>query len=168
MMTRTLPPTLAVVRGDAHPRLPGAIAKIACAGWKRRGSGAAPERTPNMLLLLVDDNAVNRSLGLLMLERLGYQVDVVADGQEAIDAVVGKQYAAVLMDCEMPVVNGYAATAEIRRLLPNTPVPIIAMTANTAEIDRDRCLAAGMDDFLAKPVVMTELGEMLRRWVPAD
>lgn len=165
MMTNQLPQTLAVLRDGERPRPNGAIARLACAGWKRRGS-AAPDRIPNMLLL-VDDNAVNRSLGLLMLERLGYQAEVVADGQQAIEAVMAKQYAAVLMDCEMPIVDGYAATAEIRRLLPGTTLPIIAMTANTAEIDRKRCLEAGMDDFLAKPVVLTELDEMLHRWIVA-
>ena len=119
-----------------------------------------------MRVLLVDDNPVNVSVASLMLERLGYRVDSVTDGQQAIDAVAAREYSAILMDCEMPVLDGYAATAEIRRGQPGARVPIIAMTANITEIDRQRCLDAGMDDFVSKPILMDVLREALGRWAP--
>jgi CheY-like chemotaxis protein len=119
-----------------------------------------------MRVLLVDDNPVNVSVASLMLERLGYRVDAVTDGQQAIDAAAARDYTAILMDCEMPVLDGYAATAEIRRGHREVRVPIIAMTANITEIDRQRCLDAGMDDFVSKPILMDVLRAALERWAP--
>jgi CheY-like chemotaxis protein len=121
-----------------------------------------------MRVLLVDDNPVNVSVASLMLERLGYRVDAVTDGRQAIDAASARDYSAILMDCEMPVLDGYAATAEIRRGQPDVRVPIIAMTANITEIDRQRCLDAGMDDFVSKPILMDVLRAALDRWAPFD
>jgi len=94
---------------------------------------------------------------------------VVGDGAEAVAAVTRVPYDAVLMDCQMPVLDGFEATRRIRaEARPDQPrLPVIAMTANVLDGERDRCLAAGMDDYLAKPVRLTDLAQTLRRWVPA-
>ena len=126
-------------------------------------SGAEPDRPP---VLLVEDNEINQTVAAAMLRGAGYQVDVVDDGRAALDAVERKSYAAVLMDCQMPVMDGYAATAELRRREDGEEhVPIIALTASVAESERQRCLAAGMDDFLAKPVKAEELAATLDRLI---
>jgi signal transduction histidine kinase/CheY-like chemotaxis protein/PAS domain-containing protein len=131
------------------------------------------EQTPRPRILVAEDNVVNQKLAVRMLERLGYQPDIVSNGQEALAALERTQYAAVLMDCQMPVMDGYEATRGIRAAeqQPNPSkarphIPIIALTANAMEGDRERCKAAGMDDYLAKPVKTDDLGQILARWVP--
>ena len=115
-------------------------------------------------LLVVEDNAVNQKLAAHLLERMGYRVDVVGDGRQAVRAVALVAYSAVLMDCHMPELDGYQATAEIRRMeADGDRTPIIAMTASAMEGDRDRCLAAGMDDYVSKPVNEAQLAAALER-----
>jgi CheY-like chemotaxis protein len=95
-------------------------------------------------------------------------VDVVGNGQEALDALGRIDYAAILMDGQMPEMDGFAATAEIRRReAPPRRIPIIAMTANAQPEDRARCLESGMDDYISKPVQSKVLAEVLARWVPS-
>jgi len=103
-----------------------------------------------------------------LLSRLGFDVEVVSDGRQAVEAVEATDYAAVLMDCNMPVMDGYAATAAIRHqaTLGGRRVPIVAMTASALVGDRERCISAGMDDYLSKPVTLAQLDHVLSRWCP--
>lgn len=125
-----------------------------------------PEVPSRGHVLVVEDNAVNQLVAREMVSKLGYGVDVVTDGAEAVSAVAASTYAAVLMDCHMPVMDGFEATRAIRTAEGAGHVPIIAMTAGAMDEDRERCLAAGMDDFLTKPVDLDALGKTLKRWVP--
>ena len=137
-------------------------------------------------ILVAEDNVGDQKVAVLMLEKLGYRVDLVANGLEALEAQQRIPYAAILMDCQMPEMDGFHATREIRRreasgrgreatdsvstrLPPLAPshVPIIAMTANAMQEDRDRCFAAGMDDYLSKPMQPKVLAEVVARWVMA-
>lgn len=116
-------------------------------------------------ILVVDDNSINRKVVGLQLEKLGFESDTVADGQEAVAMLSTIPYRLVLMDCMMPVLDGYEATRRIREIeSPNQTVPIIALTASVQASERDRCLAAGMDDLLQKPLRIEELSTMLDRW----
>ncbi len=117
-------------------------------------------------VLLAEDNIVNQKLAVRMLEKLGCRVDVAADGQEAVEMLTMLPYDLVFMDCEMPELDGYAATREIRRREGTTRhTPIIAMTAHAMVGDRERCLGVGMDDYISKPVRSADLQETLRRWI---
>ena len=119
-------------------------------------------------LLVADDHTINQQLAVLMLERLGHRVDVVGNGMEGVEAVSRKPYDAVLMDCQMPEMDGFAATKAIRDLQGSgARTPIIAVTANAMQGDREKFLAAGMDDYLSKPLKPKELEEVLARWLPS-
>ena len=116
-------------------------------------------------LLVADDNPVNRDVARRLLERHGHRVDVVGNGAEAVAAHEATRYDAILMDCQMPVMDGYEATRTIRAMPAGAGVPIIAMTAAAMAADVERCRAAGMDDHVAKPVRWHELAGTLSRWL---
>jgi len=119
------------------------------------------------LVLVAEDSQVNQIVAARSLERCGCSVEVVDDGCQALEAMLAKRFDAVLMDCQMPELDGYEATAEIRlREGPGEHTPVIAMTAQAMEGDRERCLQAGMDDFISKPMRHADLAEKLRLWIP--
>jgi PAS domain S-box-containing protein len=132
----------------------------------------SPEEPPgtasHLRVLLAEDNVVNQKVAARMLEKLGMTVDVVGNGLEAVRMCMQFRYDLVLMDCQMPDLDGFAATREIRRLQAQAAsprgVPIIALTANTMEGDRERCLAAGMNDFMGKPIRQQDLATMLQKY----
>ncbi|HEV7534844.1 MAG TPA: response regulator, partial [Acidimicrobiia bacterium] len=118
-------------------------------------------------LLVAEDNEINQMVARGILTKLGYRLDVVANGAEAVAAAGRTRYAAILMDCHMPELDGYQATAQIRAgEATGARTPIIAMTAGVLTEDRERALAAGMDDYVAKPVKPEQLEAALARWVP--
>ena len=138
--------------------------------------------SPGMKILLAEDNVINQKVAVRMFERLGYRVDVVANGLDVIKALSRIPYDMVFMDCQMPEMDGYQATREIRMLeargrrqegtdsetpvfpYPSRRIPIIAMTANVMQGDREECLQAGMDDYLSKPVTTEALAAVFERW----
>ncbi|AGN79822.1 MULTISPECIES: ATP-binding protein [Pseudomonas] len=130
---------------------------------------AAPTTvSDNDQVLLVEDNPVNQSVIEAMLRSLGLAVCTAEDGLEAVDLVGRQRFAAVLMDCRLPHLDGYEATRRIRQLPNGAGLPIIALTANALQGDRERCMAAGMDDYLSKPLRRTELQRVLQRWLPGQ
>jgi two-component system, sensor histidine kinase len=149
---------------------PGAGANTTLGSYSPPASAVPTAPGGGLPVLLVEDNAVNREVAVGMLENLGYRTETAANGMLALEAVIESSYGAVLMDCHMPVMDGLTATTEIRRREAKSGaprVPIIALTANALEGNRDRCLAAGMDDFLTKPFTQLQLAQMLARWLPA-
>ena len=118
-------------------------------------------------ILVVEDNAVNQKIALKMLQKLGYRADAVGNGQEALDVLRTVPYDLIVMDCQMPVMDGYEATAAIRtsNTLHCKNIPIVAMTANAFKSDQEKCLKAGMNDYLAKPVSMDAFAAKLATWL---
>lgn len=121
----------------------------------------APLPAMGRRILLVEDNVVNQQVTLKMLAHLGWEADVAANGERAVESASACRYELVLMDLQMPVMDGLQATRRIRALPGGDALRIVAMTANAMEGDRDSCLAAGMDDYLAKPVKLQELERVL-------
>jgi PAS domain S-box-containing protein len=116
-------------------------------------------------VLVVDDNAINQRVAQLALERLGCRVDLAGDGKQAVEMTRLLPYDVVFMDCEMPTMDGFEASAEIRRQqMGSRRIPIVAMTARALQGDRQKCLAAGMDDYISKPVRLSEFSRTVRRW----
>ncbi|NEO84335.1 MAG: response regulator [Spirulina sp. SIO3F2] len=124
-----------------------------------------PEKAHNIQILVAEDNPVNQKLIQQMLKTLGYTFEVVANGRLAFEAVQQHSYELVLMDVQMPEMDGLEATQQIRRVYPTPPPYIVALTAQSLERDRQACFEAGMDDYLSKPVKLQTLDIMLKRWL---
>ena len=132
------------------------------------GLSGAAVRARDERILIVEDNQVNQRLAVRQLQRLGFHSDTVSNGREAVEAETREAYDVIFMDVQMPVMDGFEAAAEIRRheIRSRRHVTIIAMTANALSEDRDACLAAGMDDYVAKPVSLGALRAVLAQWLP--
>ena len=124
----------------------------------------AHSTSPSRLCLLVEDAPINQKVTSAMLAKLGFQTDIAANGQVALDMIDHKPYQIILMDCQMPVLDGYNATRALRSR--NVTTPIVGVTAYAMEEDRQKCLKAGMNDYLPKPVKISTLKAMLQRWLP--
>lgn len=132
---------------------------------RQQAAGDAAPVAAGQEILLVEDNPVNQTVIEAMLRSLGYRVTLVADGIQAVRSAERQRYDAILMDCRLPVLDGYSATREIRAQENGRRVPIIALTANALQGDRENCLQAGMNDYLAKPFKRAELQRILQRWI---
>jgi len=160
---------LRLVRQAAEPAEPEP-AEVAVAAPASRGPATPADPDARGHLLVVEDNKVNQKVAAGFLKRLGYSIDFAGNGREALEALdLGGEYDAVLMDCQMPEMDGYQATAAIRKRNDhNRVIPVIAMTANAMQGDRQQCIDAGMDDYVSKPIEADELAEVLGRWVQED
>jgi signal transduction histidine kinase/ActR/RegA family two-component response regulator len=140
------------------------------AGEAAAPSAAPPARRDRQRVLIVEDNAINRRLLQMQIEKLGRPADAASDGESALDAMRQNEYGLILMDCQMPGVDGYEATRLLREAESGKRrVPVVALTAHAGEADRARCMAAGMDDYLSKPATLNDLAGALDRWdLPFD
>lgn len=124
-----------------------------------------PEPKPENNILVVEDNSINQTVAQKILENLGYDVIIANNGQEAVDYIVQRKFAAILMDIHMPVMDGFTATTEIRQLPNGKTIPIIAMTANARNADSNKCLSLGMNDHITKPISIEKILNTLSRWL---
>ncbi len=144
------------------------------------GSAATPDAAPKtrenstgelaseepLRILMAEDNPINQRVGKLILQRAGFDIDLVGDGNEALEAHRSNPYHLILMDCQMPTMDGFEASRQIRSLDQAQPI-IVAVTANALVGERERCLEAGMDDYLSKPFQAEQLVALVKKWVAA-
>ena len=143
--------------------------RSACVPPAQQPAERAAQAVPgngHLRILMAEDNTINQRVGKLILQRAGFTIDLVADGNEALEAHRAQPYDVILMDCQMPTMDGFEASRQIRRLEQPQPV-IIAVTANALVGERERCLKAGMDDYLSKPFQAEQLVAVVRKWVEA-
>ena len=161
--TLTLPlEAISVAPTESRFEVPTSVASPV---MSRQVPEEAPTLPTNRHVLVAEDHAINQKLITTLLERMGWTVHLVADGQQAVDAAAAADFALILMDMQMPEMDGLTAARHIRQLSgPRAEVPIVALTANAMQSDREACLQAGMNDFLAKPFKTTELASCLERW----
>lgn len=129
--------------------------------------GNNPAQETGKRILLAEDNSANQKLALLLLKKLGYSAHAVSNGREAVSAVLNDNYSLVLMDCQMPEMDGLEATMAIRtaEASKGQHIPILALTAHATEKDREKCIEAGMDDYISKPISLDQLRQALKRWL---
>ena len=128
----------------------------------------ASENFSGMNILLVEDNQINQQLAQEILQEAGATVTIANNGQEALNCLNDHSFDLVLMDVQMPVMDGYQATQAIRNEMGLTDLPIIAMTAHAMESDQEKCLEAGMNDYIAKPVELDQLFSIITRWIDLE
>ena len=124
-----------------------------------------PPTRKQQRLLLAEDNKVNQQIALAMLKQLNLDIRIATNGRQAVAAVSSERFDLVLMDCQMPEMDGFQATQQIRQQYPDLTLPIIALTANAMEGDRERCITAGMDDYLSKPFKKEQLLQVVSKWM---
>jgi signal transduction histidine kinase/CheY-like chemotaxis protein len=164
---RTVATAAALVKPVPPTELFDTLARVLAGRGDTSQLSSRPEAPSSAPILVVEDNPVNQQVARGWLRKLGYRADVAANGFEALEALERISYAAVLMDCQMPELDGFQATAALReREGAARRTPVIAMTANAMHGDRERCLSAGMDDYLPKPVRLEDLEAALQRWLP--
>ncbi|HEY9867917.1 MAG TPA: PAS domain S-box protein [Candidatus Obscuribacterales bacterium] len=148
---------------------PGAIGARAAGKEAEKPEAGQTPVSAGRLILVAEDNPVLQELAVLQLKKLGFSAHAVSNGKEAVEAVIRTPYALVLMDCQMPGMDGFDATLAIRKneTITGQHIPIIAMTASAMRGDREHCLTSGMDDYLAKPVTLEQLRAALERWIPS-
>lgn len=130
--------------------------------------GATVPGEQSAVILVVEDNVINQKVAVGLLKRLGYQSEVAESGAKALDVLAQRQYSMVLMDCQMPDMDGLETTRRLRSREPaGTHIPIVAMTGMVGADDLRRCLEAGMDDYLTKPILIDQLRAVLARWLGA-
>jgi CheY-like chemotaxis protein len=127
----------------------------------QRQSGSADAR-----ILVVEDNLINQKVALKLLEKLGYPAEAVNNGEKAVERILETPLSLVLMDCQMPVMDGFEATRQVRKLETARRTPIVALTAGALQSDEEMCLRSGMDAFITKPVDLRKLTEVLAHWHP--
>lgn len=158
--------TKPVRQSELHNRIVEALLDVPAAAPEPASEPIAKLR--GAVVLVAEDNEINLTLARALLHRRGLKTEVARDGMQAVEMARAQRYAAILMDCQMPVIDGYEATRRIRATENGRRVPIIAMTAHSMAGDRERCLAAGMDDYMPKPIRNEHLDDVIQRWLPRE
>ena len=149
-----------------HPSDLSSAAKSSDGAAASENSDSQDKTNAPLRILMAEDNPINQRVGKLILQRAGFNIDLVGDGNEALEAHRAHPYDLILMDCQMPTMDGFEASRQIRLLEQRQPI-IVAVTANALVGERERCLNAGMDDYLSKPFQAEQLVALVQKWITA-